>query len=157
MKFTLAVALLVLCIVTVSTGRVYREKVLDDRRAAERDESGLFVKRCVSDGGSCDADGKCCSTWCDNAGKCTRPWADDEPGRIHREKVLDDRSAAERDESGLFVKRCVSDGGSCDADGKCCSTWCDNAGKCTRPWADDEPGRIHREKVLDDRSAVADR
>ena len=96
MKFILAVALVALCVVTVSTGRVYRGKVLDDRRAAETDESGLFVKRpgrihrekvpydrwgaendprreCTSRkkaGESCSSDDDCCSYFCNHKDKC---------------------------------------------------------------------------------------
>lgn len=94
MKFTLAVALLALCIVTVSTGRVYREKVLDGRRTAqngpwangERDrihrEKVPFEswgnendarKECTTRkkaGESCSSDDHCCSYFCDHTGKC---------------------------------------------------------------------------------------
>ena len=94
MKFTLAVALLVLCIVTVSTGRVYREKVLDDHRAVE-----------------------------------IGPWADDEPGRIHREKVPYDRWEGENDARKECTTRKKA-GESCSSDDHCCSYFCDHTGKC---------------------------
>ena len=86
MKFIFAVALLTLCIVTVSTGRVYRQKAFDDRRAA--DEPGRIHREKVpydrwgaendprrectlkKAGESCSSDDDCCSYFCDHTGKC---------------------------------------------------------------------------------------
>ena len=70
MKYILALALLALCIVTVSTRRIHREKqkLLYDPWGYENDARGECTLKKA--GESCNDDGQCCSRFCDHKGKC---------------------------------------------------------------------------------------
>ena len=77
MKYILALALLALCIVTVSTRRIHREKqkVLYDSWGYENDARGECTTGKKA-GESCNDDGQCCSRFCDHTGKCiTIAWS----------------------------------------------------------------------------------